>query len=234
MSTPPTTPTRKQRRQQQLKLDFEATLTPSDTISDHDSDCLTIRLTLPSSMAQPMRLLVCSIGNRGPYINTLHSAGHTVLDTLASSLGYPGFQKSAKHGNGLISAGGEFTLWQSSSQMNVSGVGVSRAWKSFVAESRGQETKLVIVHDELELALGQVKVKAGTASPKGHNGLKSINECLKGEAYTRIGVGIGRPLSRDREDVSAFVLRKMTGAEKRSVEGTVGAVEMELRRLAQG
>jgi PTH1 family peptidyl-tRNA hydrolase len=117
--------------------------------------------------------------------------------------------------------------------MNISGVGVAAAWRQFVKDVRGEEAKLVVVHDELELGLGQVKVKSGTASPKGHNGLKSIREILKGVEYTRIGVGIGRPESRDPDVVAGYVLRKMSAAEMAKVEGCVGKVAAELRKLGR-
>jgi len=91
---------------------------------------------------------------------------------------------------------------------------------------------LVVVHDELECKLGDVKIKKGDASPKGHNGLKSIKEQLRGEEWWRIGVGIGRPESRDPDVVAGFVLRKMSSAERSRIEGAVGRVEAELRRLA--
>jgi PTH1 family peptidyl-tRNA hydrolase len=116
--------------------------------------------------------------------------------------------------------------------MNVSGVGVAAAWRQFVKESRGEQTKLVVVHDELELPLGQVKVRSGLASAKGHNGLKSIKQMLPDVAYTRIGVGIGRPESREPAVVAGYVLRKMTGTERGKVEGCAGKVEAELRKLA--
>jgi len=90
------------------------------------------------------------------------------------------------------------------------------------------------MHDELELALGLVKVKSGSASAKGHNGLKSINGLLKGTEYTRIGVGIGRPESREPDVVAGYVLRKMSAQERGKLEGCVGKVEMELRRLREG
>lgn len=94
--------------------------------------------------------------------------------------------------------------------------------------------RLVIVHDELELGLGQVKVKMGSASAKGHNGLKSINGLLKGSEYTRIGVGIGRPESRDPDTVANYVLRRMSGVERGKIEGSAGRVLEELRRLSEG
>lgn len=182
-------------------------------------------------MGSPVRLLVCSIGNPAPYINTLHSAGHTVLTSLAASLSHPPFQKSRAYGNGLLSVGPTYTLWQSSSLMNVSGVGVAAAWRQFVKDG-GPEARLIVVHDELELGLGEVRVKSGSLSPRGHNGLKSIKEVLRGADYTRIGVGIGRPLSRDPDAVAAFVLKKMSPVERARIEGCVGRVEEELRRMA--
>ncbi|KAL5328489.1 hypothetical protein ACEPPN_001988 [Leptodophora sp. 'Broadleaf-Isolate-01'] len=226
--------TRKQRRQLRLQHDFSLTLTSSDT--DNDSDTIAPSIHIPESltMASPIRLLVCSIGNPGPYINTLHSAGHTVLSALASSLSYPPFQKSRAYANGLLSQGSDFTFWQSGSQMNVSGPGVASAWRQFEKESRGEDIRLVVVHDELESALGQVRVRPGSASAKGHNGLKSIGELMAGKDYVRIGVGIGRPESREKRDVADYVLRKMSGVERGKIEAAAGKVEVELRRLCQG
>ncbi|KAK0121528.1 aminoacyl-tRNA hydrolase [Cadophora gregata] len=225
---------RKQRRQLRLRQELALTLTSSDTENDSDTLAPSIHIPRFLSMASPIRLLVCSIGNPGPYINTLHSAGHTVLSALASSLSYPSFQKSRAYANGLISIGSDFTLWQSASLMNVSGPSVASAWRQFQKESRGEDTRLVVVHDELEIALGQVKVRPGTASAKGHNGLKSIGESLGGKDYMRIGVGIGRPESRDKRDVADYVLKKMSMLERGKIEGAAGKVEMELRRLSQG
>ncbi|KAG9244161.1 peptidyl-tRNA hydrolase [Calycina marina] len=184
-------------------------------------------------MPPPIRLLVCSIGNPGAYLNTLHSAGHTVLASLSTSLHNPPFAKSRAHGNGLLSAGPEFVLWQSMSLMNVSGAGVAAAWRTFQTSLRlrGEEGRLVVVHDELELAVGAVGVKKGDASPRGHNGLKSVKEQVRGE-WWRVGVGIGRPGSREASVVAEYVLRKMSAVDRGHLEGAVGKVEMELRLLA--
>jgi PTH1 family peptidyl-tRNA hydrolase len=114
--------------------------------------------------------------------------------------------------------------------MNISGTGVAAAWRQFVKEA-GNDARLVVVHDELELALGQVKVKQGDASPKGHNGLKSVKESVRGQ-WTRIGVGIGRPESREPDVVAGFVLRKMSALERAKVEASAGRVLEELKRLS--
>jgi len=118
--------------------------------------------------------------------------------------------------------------------MNISGVGIAAAWRQFVKESKrdGEEVGLVIVHDELELKVGDVRIKKGSQSAKGHNGLKSINEKLRDTDYTRIAVGIGRPESREPNAVAEYVLRKMGPGERAKIEGAVGRVEDELRRLA--
>lgn len=91
-----------------------------------------------------------------------------------------------------------------------------------------------MIHDELELPLGEVKVKDGGASPKGHNGLKDIKVRMPGQEYTRIGVGIGRPQSREPEEVARYVLRNMSSGEKLKLEGAAGRVLGELKRIRGG
>ena len=123
--------------------------------------------------------------------------------------------------------------------MNISGAAVASAWRAFLAQSRARregegesEPRLVVLHDELEAPLGSIRVRPGSLSAKGHNGLKSIRERMPGVEYTRIGIGIGRPESRDASVVAGYVLRKMTGQEKGRIEGCVGGVVEELRRLS--
>ncbi|TVY13249.1 Peptidyl-tRNA hydrolase [Lachnellula arida] len=206
---------------------------PTPPTQNDDQVAITsIPNSLPE-MATPLRLLVCSIGNPAPYTNTFHSAGHNVLTSLAATLSYPPFQKSRDHGNGLVSQGPEYTLWQSRSMMNVSGAGVSSAWRTFQKHHSGggEQVGLVVVHDELELGIGEVRVRDGGASAKGHNGLKDIARYMKGQRWVRIGVGIGRPESREPGVVAGYVLRKMGGSERARIEGCVGRVEGELRRL---
>ncbi|THV53299.1 hypothetical protein BGAL_0054g00100 [Botrytis galanthina] len=244
--TPTPTPTRKQKRRALLAESLALSLhnssfpisapesdvpsSPTILISSHHLTPSTANLA--PTMSTPTRLLICSIGNPAPYTNTLHSAGHTILSLLAPSLSNPPFQKSRSYGNGLLSPGTPYTLWKSSSLMNVSGVGVTSAWTSFQRESSFAECKLVVIHDELELPAGRINVKPGSNSPKGHNGLKSIRDTLRGQPYTRIGIGIGRPESRDAGVVANYVLRKMSAEEKRKIEGCVGKVLEELAKLS--
>ncbi|KAJ9603289.1 hypothetical protein H2200_012067 [Cladophialophora chaetospira] len=188
----------------------------------------------PPTLMRSVRLLIASLGNPPPYHSTRHSAGHIVLKQLASQLRLPTLTKSKLLGSGLVSSGGdvgrpEYTLWQSASMMNVSGQGTLKAWKTFTSLRPASDdvvTALVVLHDELESSSGTIKLRRGESSPKGHNGIKSVQSSLKsagllaamGERFIKIGVGIGRPLSREKNDVSAWVLGQLTSAEKTKFE----------------
>lgn len=197
---------------------------------------------MPAS--RPLALLICSIGNPGAsYANTLHSAGHTVLNSLADKLGYSSFQKDRSLGNGLVSrnsyasagAAGDWTLWQSTSYMNESGKGVRSAWTAWSKNYAEGEARLVVLHDELEKPLGAVSLKMTQgASAKGHNGLKSIMATIGKTPFMRIGIGIGRPDSRTSDDVSRYVLKKMTAMERAKVEESADMVIEKLRELERG
>ncbi|KAJ4379218.1 hypothetical protein N0V86_005262 [Didymella sp. IMI 355093] len=206
----------------------------------------------------PIPLLVCSIGNPGPtYANTLHSAGHIVTSYIADRKSYQPFTKGL---SGLVSRpdnttfslsllkgytktqGGppedDWTFWQSLSLMNVSGVGVKKAYTAWLAELRrrtkpDQEGRLVVVHDELESALGKVSVRESGASARGHNGLKSCQAQLGGVKWWRVGVGIGRPESRDPNVVSRYVLGKMQDRERSGLERAAPGVVDALRTIAE-
>jgi len=193
--------------------------------------------------ARSLPLLVCSVGNPGTaYANTLHSAGHTILTKIVAHLGYENFHKDRALGNGLVSkplttgSGGDWTFWQSTSYMNVSGKGVQAAYRTWSKQNPvGEEGRLVIVHDELEKPLGAVTLRTTRgASARGHNGIKSIMATMGGTPFARIGIGIGRPISREKDEVSRYVLKKMTPAEKSTIEGCVEEVVEKLKQLARG
>lgn len=94
---------------------------------------------------------------------------------------------------------------------------------------------MVIVHDDLEKPLGAVMLRTiQGGSSKGHNGLKSISAALGNTPFARIGIGIGRPISRESDDVACYVLKKMTPAEKVKIEESVDEVITRLKQLEKG
>ncbi|KAL8637224.1 MAG: hypothetical protein Q9228_005486 [Teloschistes exilis] len=188
-------------------------------------------------------IFVASIGNPSPtYTNTLHSAGHTVLSHLRVWLHTSPFKKSRIHASGLLSDDPRdpyWILWQSPSLMNISGKPVHTAWRAFLSSLATPEerkaARLVLVHDELELPIGKIKVRQGEQSAKGHNGVKSVMATLpKGTDLTKVGVGIGRPASRESNDVAAYVMRKMTEAEVDIMADVAGQVSEVVRDMSNG
>ena len=89
--------------------------------------------------------------------------------------------------------------------------------------------RLVVVHDELDLPFGAVKLKLG-GGDNGHNGLRSVTGRLGTREYYRARIGIGRPPGR--MDPAAFVLRDFSAAERKDLalvlERAADAVEMLL------
>ena len=120
--------------------------------------------------------------------------------------------------------------------MNTSGASVASAWRAYLRSldpERAKIAKLVILHDELESDFGKLKAKEG-GSAKGHNGLKSCVKQLGAQGFVRVGVGIGRPESRESGDVSRYVLRKMTGWEKGQMRDAAGGLVRILEQIKTG
>ena len=120
--------------------------------------------------------------------------------------------------------------------MNLSGPAVALAWKSFLKDLNVEErhrARLVIMHDELEAPLGKIKVTKG-GSAKGHNGLKSCITSFGGKEFWKIGVGIGRPASRESKAVADYVLKKMTPAEIEKVTSGAEEAAIALGKLSEG
>lgn len=194
-----------------------------------------------SASGSPARLFIASLGNPPPLHTTRHSAGHVALRSLITYLSFPTPRRTPSYAGGAVSATPTYTFYQSPTYMNTSGPALLKAWRSFSSEHGLANSGLIILHDELEAPLGQLKVKNGNSSAKGHNGIKSVQASLQGaglldqlgQNFVRIGVGIGRPVSREREDVSQFVLGRMTSRERETVEGTAGSLESLLTKEAE-
>lgn len=192
----------------------------------------------PMSVARAVPLLICSIGNPGStYANTLHSAGHYIVQRLAEQLDAPQFTKEKQYGKGLMASvigpqGAQWTLWQSTSYMNESGPGVKAAYRQWARDV--EDGKLVVVYDELERDLGSVSLRSKpNLSARGHNGLKSIKAVIDDIPFSRIGVGIGRPASRESDDVARYVLRKMTPGEKLRMDQSIDSVIKTLKQAGK-
>lgn len=82
----------------------------------------------------------------------------------------------------------------------------------------GDLSGLVVIHDELDLPVGRMKVKAG-GGLAGHNGLKSIRAHLRSDAFTRVRIGVGKPEVTGRG--ADYVLKRPGRAEQVELEAVV-------------
>lgn len=157
--------------------------------------------------------LIAGLGNPGEkYRSTRHNVGFMVVDLLASrhciSLKKKGYQ--SHYGVGQC-CGKSVVLLQPQTFMNLSGVSVASATKSLDIASRD----LVVIHDEIDLPFGAVRVKIG-GGHGGHNGLRNIHQTLGDNSYIRVRIGVGRP--QEGADVANYVLRPFSSDEKKYLD----------------
>ena len=137
-------------------------------------------------------LLVVGLGNPGrEYEGTRHNVGVEVIDLLASRAGER-FRKSKDAPANVAEIrmdGARVALAFPTTYMNESGRAVAPLCRRFGIE---EMWRLVVVHDELDLPPGRMKVKAG-GGLAGNNGLRSIKAHLHTTDFTRIRIGIGKP-----------------------------------------
>ena len=174
--------------------------------------------------------LVAGLGNPGrEYAQTRHNAGFWLVDELARRQG--GAWRMEPRFNAELArtriAGSEVWLLKPMAYMNRSG-GVTAAVANFYKIPPGC---VLVVHDDLDLPLGAVRLKEGGGSG-GHNGLKDLIATL-GPEFWRLRLGIGHPGSRDL--VTDFVLQRASSAEQPLLdEGTRTGADILPVLLEQG
>ena len=165
-----------------------------------------------AALTEPVWLVV-GLGNPGPsYAGNRHNVGYRVVDELVARLG--GSLRSHRAGRadvleGRTSIGGpRVVLARPRSYMNETG-GPVAALASFY---KVPVTRVVAVHDELDIAFDTLRVKLG-GGDNGHNGLKSMRASLGSGDFHRVRVGIGRPPGRQAP--ADFVLSDFSSVERK-------------------
>lgn len=166
--------------------------------------------------AQPGKIrMVAGLGNPGEeYARTRHNAGFCAVDELARQANVTywknqsGAEVASIQVNDSDAEGGkrEVLLVKPQSYMNTSGGPISK----LCASHKISPEELLVIHDELDIPAGDVRVKVG-GGHAGHNGLRSIIDKLGSRDFSRIRVGIGDPPGRMA--VADFVLKQLRARE---------------------
>ena len=152
--------------------------------------------------------LIAGLGNPGPkYADNRHNVGFMVADVLARRWSAPSFRDKFKGEFAKVSVSGkDIVLLKPMTYMNLSGESVQLAMRFF----RVPLEQVMVVHDELDLPFGTVRLKVG-GGIAGHNGLRSMVEHCGARDFDRCRVGIGRPQHGRPE---GYVLSDFSSLEK--------------------
>ena len=180
---------------------------------------------------EPAAWMVVGLGNPGEeYAGTRHNLGAVVVTMLADRLGGSLRRSRELALSCEIHIGDQrVALALPQTFMNESGQSVGRLVRRHGLDD---PSRIVVVHDELDLPVGSLRVKAG-GGLAGHNGLKSITAHLKTQDYVRVRIGVGRPPGgRSGAD---HVLRRPPKAEAAELAMVVGeAVDAVETILTEG
>ena len=170
--------------------------------------------------ATPPSLLVLGLGNPGKrYERTRHNVGAMLLESILA--GRPAFSSWRRSDGAWVAAGtlgaAAVVVAQPMTPMNLSG----RAAAALARRHALPLSRILVVHDDLDLAVGRVKLKCG-GSGGGHRGVSSCEYNLGGSEFWRLRVGIGRPANQ--ADVASYVLEDFAPADAATVEGRLRQV----------
>lgn len=171
---------------------------------------------------KPIRM-IAGLGNPGEeYASTRHNAGFKTVDELARRAGVSywknqlGAEVAATKVRDAEAEGGvrEVVLVKPQSFMNTSGGPISKLCREYKVAPE----EVLVVHDELDIPEGDVRVKVG-GGHAGHNGLRSIIDKLGSRDFSRIRVGIGEPPGK--MPTADFVLKQLRGKDAEAFDDTV-------------
>ena len=173
-------------------------------------------------------ILLVGLGNPGSdYSFNRHNIGFMALDAIWARHGFSPwrsrFQGTAAEGRlGQVKC----LLLKPATYMNESGRAVSAAMRFYKIEADA----VVVVHDEIDLAPGKLRVKTG-GGLAGHKGLRSIAAHI-GPDFRRVRLGVGHP--GDKEHVNRHVLRNFVRADRDWLEPLLSAIAEHAPAIAAG
>ena len=182
--------------------------------------------------------LIVGLGNPGRgYASNRHNVGFICLNHFARMQGIRFDKKQCKARIGLGEvAGSKVIVAKLHTYMNRSGQSVGLLVRKFDVSP----DDLLVIHDDLDLPLGKIRIRQGSSSG-GHKGIESIISCLGSQNFIRIRVGIGRPVKNEgitefsEDEIINYVLSDFTPGEKQTITQVIPRVsEAILCLLTEG
>lgn len=178
--------------------------------------------------------IIVGLGNPGKnYDYTRHNAGFRVVEELAATLVFPPFGFQAKF-QSEVSRKGELILAKPQTFMNRTGEAVQslvRMYKDQLASSTPDSLRdLFVIHDDLDLELGNYKMQFGTG-PKVHNGLLSLYTHLGTAEFWHVRIGVDARQGDRSTPGERYVLMPFPTAEEAQFQALVPTIVEELQSL---
>lgn len=173
--------------------------------------------------------LIVGLGNPGiEYQFTPHNIGFLAVDRIASGLGVEVQNRQCRALTARVAIGGETVLLaKPETFMNLSGVSV----RELVAEYEAKpETDLIVIQDELDFALGTIRLQAKRSSA-GHNGIESIIGALGTQDFLRIRMGVAP--EHKLSDGKDYLLSPFRKAQMAAVEEMLGTAGEAVKAILQ-
>ena len=173
-------------------------------------------------------LLIVGLGNPGPqYAYHRHNIGYMAVDDIVHRHGFGPFRRRFQGTLAEGRLGGAKALaFKPATFMNLSGQAVGQAMRYY----KLAPDRLVVIHDELDLAPGKCRVKQDGGAG-GHNGVRSLDRHI-GRDYWRIRLGIGHPGDKDR--VHGYVLHDFGRSDEAWLDPLLEAVAESAPLIAEG
>lgn len=163
-------------------------------------------------------MIVIGLGNTGQeYDGTRHNLGFRVLDRVAEEHGSA--WKADRTESMFVSTFGPHLLLKTQAYMNLTGQAFMKFWKYRRPDSKPQPSELMVVHDDLDLPLGEIRIQENR-SAAGHRGVASLIEAFGSQEFHRLRIGIGN--NRDvGQPAEQYVLQHFSADEEKVIAATI-------------
>ena len=182
------------------------------------------------SDVSPITAIVVGLGNPGAkYAGTRHNAGFVAIDYIADKIGVK-VDRARFHS---LTAEGDIggvrcLIMKPETFMNLSGTAIREA----AAFYKIPNDKVIVLHDEISFAPGMIRIRR-KGSAGGHNGLKNIIECLPGEDFPRVKIGVGQK-PRPDYDLVDWVLGRMPDADENALKSRLPDIYAAVELMVAG